>query len=105
GLQDLAYTEGKNIILEFRSTEPPEVRLPDLVAELVRLPVDVIVAGGTSAVLAARQATTTSPIVGLSVEPVARGLVATLATSAGVSRRGPPGRPRPSSCGPRRCTT
>ena len=83
GLQDLAYTEGKNIILEFRSTEPPEVRLPDLVAELVRLPVDVIVAGGTSAVLAARQATTTIPIVGLSVDPVASGLVATLARPGG----------------------
>src|SRR5439155_9696580 len=83
GLQDLAYTEGKNIILEFRSTEPPEVRLLDLVAEVVRLPVDVIVAGGTSAVLAARQATTTIPIVGLSVDPVASGLVATLARPGG----------------------
>src|SRR6266513_2212035 len=83
GLQDLAYTEGKNILLEFRSTEPPDVRLLDLATELVRLPVDVIVAGGTSAVLAARQATTTIPIVGLSVDPVSSGLVATLARPGG----------------------
>jgi ABC-type uncharacterized transport system substrate-binding protein len=83
GLQDLAYVEGKNIILEFRSIEPPDVRLLDLATELVRLPVDVIVAGGTSSVLAARQATTTIPIVGLSVDPVASGLVATLARPGG----------------------
>jgi putative ABC transport system substrate-binding protein len=83
GLQDLAYTEGKNIVLEFRSTEPPDVRLLDLATELVRLSVDVIVAGGTSAVLAARQATTTIPIVGLAVDPVASGLVATLARPGG----------------------
>jgi putative ABC transport system substrate-binding protein len=83
GLQDFAYTEGRNITLEFRSTEPPDARLLDLATELVRLPVDVLVAGGTSAVRAARQATATIPIVGLSVDPVASGLVASLAGPGG----------------------
>src|SRR5881409_3739086 len=71
GLRDLAYTEGRDITLEFRSIEAKDVRFLDLATELVRIPVDVIVAATTPAILAAKQATATIPIVGLSVDPVA----------------------------------
>jgi len=83
GLQELSYTEGQNITLEFRSTEPRDVRLLDLANELVRAQVDVIVAGSTPAVQAAKQATATIPIVGVSVDPVASGLVPGFARPGG----------------------
>ena len=63
GLRDLGYVEGQNIVIEYRPTEGKGERLPELAVELVRLKVDVIVTQGTPATLAARQATTTIPIV------------------------------------------
>ena len=63
GLRDLGYVEGKNIVIEFRWAEGRYDRLPDLAAELVRLKVDVLVTAGTPGTLAAKQATTTIPIV------------------------------------------
>jgi ABC-type uncharacterized transport system substrate-binding protein len=84
GLRDLGWIEGQNIALEIRSAEGKYERLPELVAELVRLKVDVIVASSTPASLAAKQATTTVPIViGRVADPVGSGLVATLARPGG----------------------
>ena len=84
GLRDLGYVEGKNVTIEFRWSEGRNERLPDLAAELVRLKVDVIVASGTPPSLAAKRATTTIPIVMTTVgDPVATGLVASLARPGG----------------------
>jgi putative ABC transport system substrate-binding protein len=64
GLRDLGYVEGRNLVIEYRDAEGKPERLPALAAELVALKIDVIVtAGGTSPVLAAKQATRTIPIV------------------------------------------
>ena len=63
GLRELGYLEGKNVAYEARFAEGRMERLPDLAAELVRLKVDVLVAQGGLAVVAARQATSTIPIV------------------------------------------
>jgi len=84
GLRDLGYTEGQNIAIEFRSAEGQFEKLPDLAAELVRLKVDVIVAATTSASVAAKQATTTIPIVMAVVgDPVGMGLVASVPRPGG----------------------
>jgi len=85
GLRDLGYVEGKNIVIEDRWAEGKYDRLPDLVAELVALKVDVIVTtGGTPPALAAKQATTTIPIVMTGVgDAVATGLVSSLARPGG----------------------
>ena len=63
GLRDLAYVEGQNLVIESRYAEGRAEQLPDLAAELVRLKVDVIVAGGTAAIRAAQHASRTLPIV------------------------------------------
>ena len=63
GLRDLGYVEGQNLVIEYRWAEGQDERLPALAAELVRLPVEVIVAGGTAATRAAQHATRTIPIV------------------------------------------
>ena len=63
GLRDLGYVEGKNLIIEYRYTERKADRYPDLVSDLVRLKVDVIIADGTGATMAAKKATSTIPIV------------------------------------------
>src|SRR5215813_14073912 len=63
GLRELGYVEGKNIVIEWRSAEGKLDRIPALVAELVRLKVDIIVTGGPAATRAAKEATTTIPIV------------------------------------------
>ena len=84
GLRELGYVEGQNLIIESRYAEGSEERLPDLAAELVRLQVEVIVAGGSSTIRAAQHATRTIPIVmAVSYDPVGRGLVASLARPGG----------------------
>jgi putative ABC transport system substrate-binding protein len=84
GLRDLGWVEGQNIVIEYRSAEGRLDRLPDLAAELVRLKMDIIAAAPTPAALAARNATGTIPIVGVSLtEPVALGLIASFARPGG----------------------
>ena len=84
GLRDLGYVEGKNIVIELRPADGDYDRLPHLAAELVRLKVDVLVAFGGKAILAARQATTTIPIVApTSGDPIAAGLTNSLARPSG----------------------
>jgi putative ABC transport system substrate-binding protein len=83
GLRDLGYVEGRNITLEYRFAEGQADRLPALVAELVRLPVDVLVVDGTVAIRPAQQANTTIPIVMVAGDPVGAGLVASLAHPGG----------------------
>ena len=84
GLRDLGYVEGQNIAIEFRFAEGREDRLPELATELVRLKVDAVVANGAVAIRAAKQATTTIPIVMAEVgDPIRTGLVASLARPGG----------------------
>ena len=84
GLRELGYVEGKNLLLEVRWGEGKLERLPALADELVQAKVDVIVAASSPAVVAARQATRTIPIVmPLSSDPVGDGLVASLAHPGG----------------------
>jgi len=83
GLRDLGYIEGQNISFEYRWARDKYERLPDLAAELTRLKVDVIFAASI-ATDAARDATQTVPIVFVNVgDPVANGLVASLARPGG----------------------
>ena len=85
-LRELGYIEGQNIATEYRYTEGKRDRLPDLLAELVRLKVDVIVvAGGSGVIRAAKNATKTIPIVmvGQGLDPVEAGLVESLARPGG----------------------
>jgi len=83
GLREAGYTEGQNILVEPRWAKGQLDRFPDLAAELVRIKVDVIVAGGNQAVKAAKQATRTIPIVMVSGDAVADGLVSSLARPGG----------------------
>ena len=85
GLRDLGYLEGRNIVIEFRWADGNYDRLTDLAGELVRLKVDVLVAFGIKALVAAKGATTTIPIVipTTSSDPVALGLVSSLARPGG----------------------
>jgi len=84
GLRDHGYVEGKNIVVEWRSAEGSTDRASALAADLVRLKVSVIVAEFTPAVRAAKNATQTIPIVMASAgDPVATGLVASLARPGG----------------------
>jgi ABC-type uncharacterized transport system substrate-binding protein len=84
GLRDRGYVEGRNITLEYRFAESRMERLPALVADLVRLKVDLILAANNPQATAARQATTTTPIViVLASDPVGEGLVASLARPGG----------------------
>jgi putative ABC transport system substrate-binding protein len=85
-LHELGYIEGKNIAIEYRIAEAKLDRLPQLVAELVRLKVDIIVvAGGVVPIQAAKNATKTIPIVmaGVGADPVEEGLVESLARPGG----------------------
>jgi len=80
GLRELGYVERQNIAIELRSADGKADRFPALAAELVALKVDVIVAGATLAVLPAKQATATIPIVfPVHTDPVGAGLVESLA--------------------------
>ncbi|HYT57805.1 MAG TPA: ABC transporter substrate-binding protein [Verrucomicrobiae bacterium] len=84
GLRDLGYIDGKNIRLEYRYAQGMEDRLPGLVAELVKLKVDVIVSPTLAAIRVAKQATKVIPIVMVAtVDPVATGIVDSLARPGG----------------------
>ncbi len=84
GLAELGYVEGRSFVIEYRSADGRTERLADLATELVRLKVDVIVTRGTPAALAAKQATQTIPVVmASSGDPVAEGIVASLARPGG----------------------
>jgi putative ABC transport system substrate-binding protein len=80
GLKELGYVEGKHYTIEYRSADGAAERFPRLVAELVRLKVDIIVTRGTPAARAAKEATSTIPVVMAAIgEPVGTGVVASLA--------------------------
>ena len=84
GLRELGYEEGANVIVDARSSEGREERLPEVVAELIGRKIDVLVVGGTAPTLAAKRATSQVPIVFASViDPVAAGIVASLARPGG----------------------
>jgi putative tryptophan/tyrosine transport system substrate-binding protein len=84
GLRELGYVEGKNMVFEFRWAEGKYERLPSLAQELARTKVDVLVAVGTPCTMAAKQATSAIPIVMVSAsDPIASGLVTSLARPAG----------------------
>jgi putative ABC transport system substrate-binding protein len=84
GLRELGYVEGQNLEFAYRSAEGRPERFPELAAELVRLPVDLIVTRGTPATQAAKAATTTLPIVMAAIgEPLNTGVVASLAHPGG----------------------
>jgi putative ABC transport system substrate-binding protein len=83
-LQKIGYVEGKNLAIESRFTENKIDRLPGLADELVGLKLDLIATGGINDARAAKNATKTIPIVGLGLgDPVANGLVASLARPGG----------------------
>jgi putative ABC transport system substrate-binding protein len=84
GLRELGYLEGQNIVIEYRWAEGKYERAPALLAELVARNVEVIVTAGTPTSLAAQKATTSIPVVVVAVgDPVATGLVASLARPGG----------------------
>ena len=84
GLRELGYVEGKNIVIEWRSAEGKIDLLPGLVAELLRLKVDVIVTAGAAVTRPAKKATSTIPIVmAQDTDPVGSGFVASLARPGG----------------------
>jgi putative ABC transport system substrate-binding protein len=84
GLRDLGYIEGRNVVIEYRDAQGKLETLPARAAELVARKVDVIFAPGTQHALAAQQATKTIPIVFADIaDPVARGLVTSLARPGG----------------------
>jgi len=84
GLRDLGYVPGRNVVFEYRFADGKLERLPQLAQDLVRLKVDVIVTGSNPHVIAAKQATTTIPIVMVYVlDPVGAGLVANVSRPGG----------------------
>src|SRR6266511_3436387 len=83
-LRNLGWTEGKNIIIEYRFAEQKRERVPELAADLVGLKVDLIVTSGTPPATAAKKATAAIPIVMTNVgDPVGAGLIASLARPGG----------------------
>ena len=84
GLNELGYVEGKNIALEYRWRGGKNAQIPDLAAELVRLKVDILVALGGAAALAAKNATATIPIIFVAAgDPVENGIVTSMARPSG----------------------
>jgi putative ABC transport system substrate-binding protein len=84
GLRELGYIEGKNILVEYRYTEGKQDRSPSLVGEFVHFKVDVIVTGGSGLTAAAKEATTTIPIVmAQDPDPIGNRFVASLARPGG----------------------
>jgi len=84
GLRELGYVEGQNIVIEYRWAEGKYERFPALIAELLAQKVELIVTAGTPASLAVKKATTSVPLVMVAVgDPVATGLVASLARPGG----------------------
>jgi ABC-type uncharacterized transport system substrate-binding protein len=84
GLRDLGYREGRDFVIEYRWADGKYDQLPALLADLIRLKVDVILAHGTPGVLAAKQATTTIPIVMAVVgDALGSGIVSSLARPGG----------------------
>jgi putative ABC transport system substrate-binding protein len=84
GMMELGYIEGKTLSFEYRSADGRNERFPDLVAELLRLKVDLIVTRSTPAVLAVKAAMTTIPVVmAATANPVGDGIVASLARPGG----------------------
>jgi putative ABC transport system substrate-binding protein len=84
GLRDFGYVEGTNIVIEYRWAEGQYEPLPELAADLVRSNVDLIITHATPGSLAAKRATTTIPIVmALIGDPVANGVVASVARPGG----------------------
>jgi len=84
GMRELGYVEDKNIVIEWRFGEGKQDRLPALVAELVRLKVDIIVTGGPISTRRAKEATVSIPIVmAQDTDPVGSGFVASLARPGG----------------------
>jgi putative ABC transport system substrate-binding protein len=84
GLLERGYFEGKNIQVEYRYAEGDLDRIPRLIAELVQLKVDVLIPGPLAGILAAKEATKTIPIIMVTaVDPVASGIVASLARPGG----------------------
>ena len=80
GMQELGYGEGKHFVIEYRSADGLDERFPELAADLVRVKVDLIVTRGTQAILATKNATNTIPIIITGAgDPVAQGIVASLA--------------------------
>ena len=83
-MKELGYVEGKSVVYEYRSAEGQPERLPELAAELTKLPVKVMVVANTPGNLAAKKATTTIPIVMVAVgDPVRVGLVSNLGRPGG----------------------
>jgi putative ABC transport system substrate-binding protein len=84
GLRDLGYVEGHNVLIDYRWAEGEYERFPALIAELLALKVDVLVAAGTPAAQAVKSATTSTPLVMVAVgDPIHTGLVASLARPGG----------------------
>jgi len=84
GLRERGYLEGQNIVIEYRAAEGRNERLPALAAELIGLNVQIIVTQGTPAAVAAKQATSTIPIVmAIATDPVGAGLIASLGRPGG----------------------
>jgi putative ABC transport system substrate-binding protein len=83
GFRELGYVEGQNILIEYRYAEGKPERLPDLAAELLRLPVDVMLSPGTVVTRVVQQATTVVPVVSTTGDPVGSGFVASLARPGG----------------------
>jgi putative tryptophan/tyrosine transport system substrate-binding protein len=83
GLRDLGYVEGRNLVIEFRDAGGRMERLAALAEDLARINVDLIFAQGSQATRAARQATTTIPIVMISSDPIGLGFVASLSRPGG----------------------